>query len=556
MNRPSRTDDDLEHPTWNQSPPFLAADLTTRQDLNGIANAREHRHGCADVSNCAGWLIEGKHAGGMLVPGERDKEALRQPASAMSGRLHRPLIAPPTALGGEGRACLSPRSIRPPAGWIGWIASVVAASTLINAAGHYVPLLFSSSTAAAKSAVMGVVKAETTLRRLAKRGDACENSVVAAEEYNMPLHVGALVIILAVSSLACAVPMLAAKFPFMRIPEPFFFAVRHFGTGVLLATAFVHLLPTAFISLGDPCLSNFWTTDYPAMPGAIALVGIFVVSVIEMVFSPARHTIPRDSLAGNARATSEGSGHGTVPRHGHAVRSSISGGHCNNAAVVAAVTRPSGARRSSIITPAPSRGAGGADSATEAEKQPTGSKAELREADETLGAGLTPEQLHKKSILQCMLLEVGILFHSVFIGMALSVAVGSDFVVLLIAIAFHQTFEGLALGARIASISWPEDTRQPWLMVLAYGCTTPIGQAIGLATHTLYSPNSEFGLILVGTMNAVSSGLLTFAALIELLSEDFLSDHSWTILRGRKRVAACLLVFFGAVCMSLVGAWA
>lgn len=85
---------------------------------------------------------------------------------------------------------------------------------------------------------------------------------------------------------------------------------------------------------------------------------------------------------------------------------------------------------------------------------------------------------------------------------------------------------------------------------------TPIGQAIGLATHTLYAPDSEFGLILVGTMNAISSGLLVFAALIELLAEDFLSDDSWATLRGRKRVAACFLVLFGAICMSLVGAWA
>ena len=47
MNRPSRTEDDLEHPTWNQSPPFLASDLTTRQDLNGIANARVQRNCCS-----------------------------------------------------------------------------------------------------------------------------------------------------------------------------------------------------------------------------------------------------------------------------------------------------------------------------------------------------------------------------------------------------------------------------------------------------------------------------------------------------------------------------
>lgn len=85
---------------------------------------------------------------------------------------------------------------------------------------------------------------------------------------------------------------------------------------------------------------------------------------------------------------------------------------------------------------------------------------------------------------------------------------------------------------------------------------TPLGQAIGLATHTLYSPNSEVGLLLVGTMNAISAGLLIFASLVELMSEDFLSDESWKVLRGKKRVIACILVFLGAFCMSLVGAWA
>ena len=93
-------------------------------------------------------------------------------------------------------------------------------------------------------------------------------------------------------------------------------------------------------------------------------------------------------------------------------------------------------------------------------------------------------------------------------------------------------------------------------MAFAYGCTTPFGQAIGLATHTLYSPNSEVGLLLVGVMNAISAGVLVFASLVELLSEDFLSDESWRILKGKRRVYACILVFLGAFGMSLVGAWA
>ncbi|KAG7126320.1 Zinc-regulated transporter 2 like protein [Verticillium longisporum] len=133
------------------------------------------------------------------------------------------------------------------------------------------------------------------------------------------------------------------------------------------------------------------------------------------------------------------------------------------------------------------------------------------------------------------MLEVGILFHSIFIGMTLAVSVGSNFVILTIAIAFHQTFEGLALGSRIGAIDWHEGALQPWLMALAYGCTTPLGQAIGIATHRLYDPSSEFGLVLVGTMNAISSGLLVFASLVELLSEDFLSDESWKVLRGGQR---------------------
>lgn len=57
-------------------------------------------------------------------------------------------------------------------------------------------------------------------------------------------------------------------------------------------------------------------------------------------------------------------------------------------------------------------------------------------------------------------------------------------------------------------------------------------------------------------MNAISAGLLIFASLVELMSEDFLSDESWRILRGRRRVGACALVFLGAFGMSLIGAWA
>jgi zinc transporter 1/2/3 len=175
------------------------------------------------------------------------------------------------------------------------------------------------------------------------------------------------------------------------------------------------------------------------------------------------------------------------------------------------------------------------------------------------GAEQTPEMTeaqHKKQLLQCLLLEAGILFHSVFIGMALSVATGTSFIVLLVAISFHQTFEGFALGARISAVRFPSGSPKPWLMALAYGATTPIGQAIGLGVHNLYDPASQTGLLMVGFMNAISSGLLLFAGLVELLAEDFLSDESYVVLKDTRRLQACGSVVGGAALMALVGAWA
>jgi zinc transporter ZupT len=171
----------------------------------------------------------------------------------------------------------------------------------------------------------------------------------------------------------------------------------------------------------------------------------------------------------------------------------------------------------------------------------------------------SPMQNPQRQLLQCLLLEAGILFHSIFIGMALSVATGTSFVVLLVAISFHQTFEGFALGARIASLIpdlFSPSSAKPWLMCLAYGTTTPIGQAIGLVLHNLYDPASTTGLLMVGITNAISSGLLLFAGLVELLAEDFLSESSYETLKGRRRVEACISVACGALLMAFVGAFA
>lgn len=146
-------------------------------------------------------------------------------------------------------------------------------------------------------------------------------------------------------------------------------------------------------------------------------------------------------------------------------------------------------------------------------------------------------QVYKKMSANITLLEGGILFHSIFVGMTISITV-DGFVILLIALIFHQAFEGLGLGSRIAAVPYPKGSARPWLLVFAFGMTAPIGQAIGLAARNSYDPDSAFGLIIVGVFNAISSGLLIYAALVDLLAEDFLSEEANHCMTSRMKAAA------------------
>jgi len=110
--------------------------------------------------------------------------------------------------------------------------------------------------------------------------------------------------------------------------------------------------------------------------------------------------------------------------------------------------------------------------------------------------------VYRKMSLNITLLEGGILFHSIFVGITISLTI-DGFVILLVAIVFHQMFEGLGLGSRIAEVPYPKGSIRPWVLVAAFGTTAPIGQAIGLAVRDSYDPNSAFGLIIVGIFNAL-----------------------------------------------------
>lgn len=174
MNCPSRTDDaESKHPTWNQNPPCLAADLTTCQDLNGIANSRLHREGKdGDDKGCL-WpdavdkmehLVGPPQAAGIPAPmarylsfGAVDSFAIVSVAdvpSEIPSAISCPLTGtidvclgctspPRTAAGGDGCTRLpGPLVFHAPAAssvwsWIAWGFSVTVSSILLSAVERY-----------------------------------------------------------------------------------------------------------------------------------------------------------------------------------------------------------------------------------------------------------------------------------------------------------------------------------------------------------------------------------------------------------------------------------
>ncbi|KAH7123523.1 ZIP zinc transporter [Dactylonectria estremocensis] len=400
----------------------------------------------------------------------------------------------------------------------------------------------------------------------------------SSEEYDFPLHVAGIFMVLAASIFGAGFPVAAKKIKSLNAPPKVFFACKHFGTGVLVATAFVHLLPTAFGSLSNPCLPNLFTTDYPAMPGVIMMGSMFILFVIEMYLNaktgghshggptgtdiavPAPPRRPRrpdsfrntqaqdfdiemDDNVAYEKAMAQNMYEETGKWDG-----TDSNGSTMPAWFVVFYEQYVRQRAEMIELINSQRHS----SPIDIDRKPAIEDTDLYFDEE--GQRVDP-QVYKKMSANITLLEGGILFHSVFVGMTISIT-SDGFVILLVAILFHQMFEGLGLGARIAAVPYPKDSIRPWLLVVAFGTTAPIGQAIGLLTRNTYDPESAFGLIIVGIFNAISSGLLIYAALVDLLVEDFLSEEANRVMKKKDKIAAFCWVLLGAIGMSIVGAFA
>ncbi|KAL6554393.1 hypothetical protein OROMI_020066 [Orobanche minor] len=166
------------------------------------------------------------------------------------------------------------------------------------------------------------------------------------------------------------------------------------------------------------------------------------------------------------------------------------------------------------------------------------------------GSGET-ELLRHRVISQ--VLELGIIVHSVIIGIALGASENPKTIrPLIAALSFHQFFEGIGLGGCIAQAKF--STRAVTIMSLFFSITTPSGIAIGIGISKFYSETSPKALIVEGVFNSASAGILIYMALVDLLAADFMSPKLQN--NGKLQLLANASLLVGAGCMSLLAKWA
>jgi len=335
------------------------------------------------------------------------------------------------------------------------------------------------------------------------------------------LRIGSLFIIMVTSICATLFPILAKRSRFLRVPDNVYDGAKYFGSGVIIATAFIHLLDPAIDELSSPCLHGTWT-EYP-WALALSMFGVFAIFFLELFAF----------RVGTEKLRKLGFGYDP---HAHNVAGGSHAAHGPEQ-----FNRENPEDNGQAIRPAKSVD-------DDIEKRAGSSEVHI-----DIQPGVLDDPIPQ--ILGVAILEFGVLLHSVLIGLTL--AVDPDFKVLFVVIVFHQMFEGLGLGTRLGIMKLPPRYAKVAVIgALLYGIATPIGIAIGLGVRSTYNPDSPRAAIVSGVMDSLSSGILLYTGLVELLAHEFLFNPTMQAASGKKIAFASFFVVAGAGIMSLLGRWA
>ncbi|KAI3466919.1 hypothetical protein Pfo_023582 [Paulownia fortunei] len=323
----------------------------------------------------------------------------------------------------------------------------------------------------------------------AEDNDGCNDKKKA-----LPLKIIAIVTILVTSMIGVCLPLVTRSIPALSPERSLFVIVKAFAAGIILATGFMHVLPDSFDMLSSSCLKENPWHKFP-FTGFVAMLSAIITLMID---SMATSLYSKKHKAGLVLPESGGDREMAVVEAGEGGHTHFHGHHHGSKLVVEG------------------------------------------------------SQLLRYRVI-AMVLELGIIVHSVVIGLSLGASNNTCSIKgLVAALCFHQMFEGMGLGGCILQAEYKFIKKAA--MAFFFSVTTPFGIALGLALSSTYKENSPRSLITVGLLNASSAGLLIYMALVDLLAADFMGPK----LQGSVKLQAksYVAVLLGAGGMSLMAKWA
>lgn len=337
------------------------------------------------------------------------------------------------------------------------------------------------------------------------RAEFCRNSAEATR-----LKIVSIIIILASSAAGISSPVaLARVFAGRPAYDHALLIIKCFAAGVILSTSLVHVLPDAFDALADCQVATRhpWR-DFP-FSGLVSLIGALLALLVDITAS------------------------------------SHAAGEATKYVRIGLEDMGKEEMRMEVLTSSVAIACHG--------------HGNQREEGSDLGLeGLGQEELlaKMKQRLVSQVLEIGIIFHSVIIGLTMGMSQNQCTIrPLVAALAFHQIFEGMGLGGCIAQAGFGVTT--VGFMCLMFSVTTPIGILLGMLIFNLtgYDDSSPNSLILEGLLGSLSSGILLYMALVDLIAVDFFNNKTMSSTPRLKKISYAALVL-GSASMSILALWA
>ncbi|KXL43173.1 hypothetical protein M433DRAFT_348929 [Acidomyces richmondensis BFW] len=374
-------------------------------------------------------------------------------------------------------------------------------------------------------------------------------------------RISSVFVILVVSSAVTFFPVLSTRVPRLKIPIYAYLFARYFGSGVIVATGFVHLLDPSYYEIGGlTCVGLSAGWNQYSWPPAFAMAAGIITFLLD--FAADRWVEKKYGITfmgPQSGATQANCDAKTVDVMESSRRNSRHNVDRQQATDLEAIG-PTQLERDprAVLSAQPHYHASQPDTSGAMNDNDVKAISNTRTETESDVESFDKDRLDdlgfKQQITAFLVLEFGVIFHSVIIGLTLGAA-GSEFPILYIVIIFHQSFEGMGVGARLSSIPFPRRHHWwPWALCAAYGLTTPISIAIGLGVRTTFNPNSYTANVVTGVLDALSGGILIYTGFVELLARDFLYNPD-RIKDDKKLAFMAICVLLGAALMAFLGKW-